>query len=376
MLNKTFCKLSAVSEIKELKTSSSWHIIDLSHNSIKFIDSPDLLRQQNDLTKLQLNSNSDFNGRGDEQILAHKTLSDFECNECGFTEIQSQHFAGLVSLSRLDLRANKIDRINVNAFKLNGNLNSVDLTNNRLKSLPHSTFVGLRHFETLRLSSNRITLPASQSFLKSESLKHLRLDECDIAALYTETFSELRVLETLDLNRNLIESLPVNSFKLNLGLKSLFAESNRMRFFPLAVLDYLEQLTELCIDNNTFVKSAEMNKLVERYNERNLRSDACNSDVELYVENLAVEVAMDVPSPRNNTEKSSSLVVKFKHPGVSDFFLGSYITLIILVQLLALVLLSFYLLKISKYEKLEGEVNYANTILNDDEIYRVYKSNQ
>jgi hypothetical protein len=149
-----------------------------------------------------------------------------------------------------------------------------------------------------------------------------------------------------------------------------------MRFFPLAVLDYLEQLTELCIDNNTFVKSAEMNKLVERYNERNLRSDACNSDVELYVENLAVEVAMDVPSPRNNTEKSSSLVVKFKHPGVSDFFLGSYITLIILVQLLALVLLSFYLLKISKYEKLEGEVNYANTILNDDEIYRVYKSNQ
>lgn len=369
------CKLSGP-KIEEWRTWSSCHIIDLSHNSIKFIDLPELLQKQNSLETLQLNFNSDFNGRGDEQILAHKTLMNFECKECGFTEIQRQHFAGLVSLSRLDLSANKIDRINEDAFKSNGNLKLVNLSSNQLMSLPLSTFHGIRSFETLILTSNRIELPKNKPFLKSESMKHLQLDDCRITTLYDETFTELRKLETLNLNENQIETLPVNSLRLNLELKSLFVEDNQMKFFPSAILDYLATLTELCLDINPFKNNAEFSKFVMRYNEKPYRTDGCNSNVEFLIENLISAESTDIPTVRNNTEKPSKLLKPFIHEGVSDFFIGSYITFVIILQALAFVLLSFYLLKITKYEKLDGEVNYANTILNDDEIYRVYKSNQ
>src|SRR5690349_23273499 len=105
--------------MKELETNNSWHIIDLSQNSIEFVDSPDLLRKQIHLETLRLNFNSKFKGGNDTEILDHKTLTNFECNACGFVEILSQHFAGLASLRELHLSANKIEQINENAFKSN-----------------------------------------------------------------------------------------------------------------------------------------------------------------------------------------------------------------------------------------------------------------
>lgn len=376
LLNKTFSNLTGL-KIKELEANNSWQIIDLSHNSIKFIDSPELLRKQIYLETLRLNFNSDFNGRGNEQILDHKILKSFECVKCGFTEIQSQHFAGLISLTELCLTANKINRISENAFKSNENLKLVDLSENQLKILPYSTFVGLRRFESLYLTMNPIELPQSKAFLKSESLKHLKMDDCNMPVLYPETLTELRHLETLNLNRNQIESLPVNSFKSNMKLKSLFIESNRMRFFSDVVLDVSPQIEELCIDNNTFIESSELSKFVKKYDERRLRTENCSDNVEYFIENLFADVSTDVPSElQSSTEKSSKFVKKFINEGVSNFFIGSYISLLLILQAAAFVLLSIYYIKITKFEKLDGEVNYANTILNDDEIYQVYKSNE
>lgn len=83
------------------------------------------------------------------------------------------------------------------------------------------------------------------------------------------------------------------------------------------------------------------------------------------------------PTPTtNSTVKAAKFVKKFINEGISDFFIGSYISTIIILQAVIFVFLSLYLIKITKYEKLEGDVNYANTILNDDEIYKVYKSDE
>lgn len=377
MLNKTFSNLNGL-RIKELETNNSWHIIDLSHNSIKFVDFPDLLRKQIYLETLQLNFNSDFNGRGNEQIFDHKILKNFECVKCGFTEIQSQNFAGLVSLTELRLMGNKINRISEDAFKSNENLKLLDLSENLLKFLPHSLFAGLSSFEDLYLTKNPLELPRNKPLLKSESLRRLDIDDCNIPIFYPETLTELRQLETLNLNRNQIESLPVNSFKSNMKLKSLFIESNPLRYFSDALLDLLSpQIEELCIDNNTFVQSSDVSKFVKKYDERRLRTENCSDDMRYFIENIFADVSTSVsPELQNSTEKSSKFVKNFINEGVSDFFIGSYITLILILQAVAFVLLSIYFIKIAKFEKLDGEVNYANTILNDDEIYRVYKSNE
>lgn len=366
--------------IKELETNNSWHIIDLSKNSIEFIDFPELLRKQTQLESLRLNYNHNFNGRGNEQILAHDSLMNFECKACGFVEIQYLNFAGLVSLRELRLNANKINQINANAFESNKDLKLLDLTENQVRVIPHSTFVGLRSFEDLRLTLNPIDLPMKKPFVKSESLSRLKMDDCQLPSIHSETFIELRNLELLDLNRNQIELLPVNSFKQNLKLKSLFIESNRLKFFPISILDFSPQIEELCIDNNSFVDSADFVKLAKKYDDSRLRTDNCNDNIEFFIENLFDKVSSDevsmVVESDNSTEKSAKFVKKFINEGVSDFFIGSYITFILILQAIAFVMLSIYLIKITKYEKLEGEVNYANTILNDDEIYRVYKSNQ
>lgn len=376
VLNKTDSQLSSL-KIKELTMNSSWEIIDLSHNSIEFIDAPELLRKQIHLETLRLSFNSKFTGRGgNETIFTNTALKKFECRGCGFTEIQSQHFTELTGLTELLLSANKISRINVNAFKLNDNLTIVDLSENLLQSLHQLTFVELRKMEELSLTKNQIQLLKGMPFLKSKSLKRLVMDQCNITTIYPETFSELPQLEALNLNRNQIESLPAYSFKINLKLKSFSIESNRMRFFSTADLDFFPKITELCIDNNTFDKSIEMTKFVTTYDNRRLRTDNCNDNVEFFIENLFGALSTDIPLEIQNTTEKSTYFVTHSNQGVSDFFIGSYITLILILQAVAFVLLTIYLIKITKYEKLDGEVNYANTILNDDEIYRVYKSNE
>lgn len=147
-----------------------------------------------------------------------------------------------------------------------------------------------------------------------------------------------------------------------------------MKIFSVVMLEISPQMEELCIDNNTFVKSSDFSKFLKKYDEKRLRTEKCNDNIEYFIENLFTESNDLPPELPNATEKSSKFVKKFINQGVSDFFIGSYITLILILQAVAFVLLSIYFIKITKFEKLEGEVNYANTILNDDEIYRVYKS--
>jgi Leucine-rich repeat (LRR) protein len=273
-------------KIKELETKNNWHIIDFSHNSIESADFPDLLRKQIDLETLSLNFNFNFSGRGNQQIFTQKTMKNFECVMCGFTEVQSQHFAGLVSLEQLALNENRINRIDKDAFKSNANLKLLDLSGNQLKTVMHSLFVGLEKLEALYLTMNPIEMPKNKPFLKSNSLKHLKMECCNMTSIYLETFTEVRNLETLDLNRNLIPSLPVNSFKFNVKLKSLFVESNRLRFFSTATMDMLPLLTELCIDNNSFTNSSELVKFVKKYDEKKMRTDNCNDNTEYFIENF------------------------------------------------------------------------------------------
>lgn len=359
-------------KIKELQDKSDWVAIDLSDNEIEFVNFAELTKQTR-LQNLTLNNNSKIGANGTQRVLEQKALKNFECQKCGFTEISSEHFDGLDSLTRLLLNGNQINRINEAAFKSNGNLKVVDLSGNQLKTFPHATFATTRYFEKFYLTNNPLQLPVNKSFFKSESLELLVMDRCNISAVYSQTFGELPGLEQLNLNRNQIEGLPLNSLTINLRLKSLQLEGNRLKTF--GNLDFLKTLSELCVDGNPFNCTPEFAKFVTKYGERQLRTDACNDDTEFFAEwqckNVTVESPQELPDEVTKLPISDEV-----NKGISDFFIGSYITLILIVQAVIVVLLTIYLIKITKYEKLDGEVNYANTILNDDEIYRVYKTNE
>lgn len=354
----------------------NWTLIDLSHNSINSIDAPQLFEKQKNLESLALDFNSNFNENGNKRIFQHENLKRMSCKGCGFEKIQSQHFTGFINIVELDLSWNKIAKIDVDAFESNRNLRWLDLTGNKLKVLHYLTFSKLRSLEEIRLSQNSIELTKNKPFLKCDPLKRLTMNSCHLIDLHRETFNELKNIEELNLNGNEIESLPVDAFKLNTKMKSLFIESNRLKFFPVSILDYLPSLSELCVDNNTFVNSQEFTTFVRKYDERLLRTNKCNSDVKFFIENLFTFVdnsSTFSPSTTTTSPPEKEKSGRINTEGISNFFIGSYLSIILVVQGVALVLLTLYLIKITT-EKLGGnDGNYANTILNDNDIFKVYK---
>lgn len=360
----------------ELEKFDNWSLIDLSHNSINSIDTPQLLEKQKNLGTLQLDFNLNFNENGNKRILEQTSLKRMSCKGCGFEKIQSQHFTGIVNIVELNLSENRISAIDVDAFESNRNLRQLDLTENKLKVLHYLTFSKSRSLEDLSLAQNAIELPKNKPFLKCDPLKRLIMNNCHLKDIYKETFIDMRNMEALNLNSNQIELLPADAFKLNVKLKSLFLESNRLKFVPISILDYLPSLGELCVDKNTFVNSQDFSNFLKKYETKVLRTSNCNSDLIYFIENLFTE-----QDNSTTTDASEATTVKsasqsnINTQGISNFFLGSYLSIILIVQAVAFVLLVLYLIKITKYEKLGsgGDVNYANTILNDNEIFKVYK---
>lgn len=349
VLNKTFSNLKSFGEISE-ELKDNWRTIDLSHNLIELDNSSDLLRKQNNLETILLNFNRNFTSSGhwNQQIFSNGNLKYFECTGCGFEDLESEYFTGFVSLLQLHLDENRIERVNEKAFHANRNLSLLNLSRNKIEIIPAELFKNLTNFETLLLSENPIKVPENSPLVKSDSIKLIRLDNCKLTVIYLETFSQLDSLETLNLTQNRISTLP-DSFAANKNLKSLSLEDNQMRAFSISILQ-TSNLTELCLDKNNFrMKQTEFSSLVALYNDRTLRGANCQNDTSLFFKNTNF--------------------------GIPKLFMGSYITLVIICQAFAFVLLTLYYIKISKYERLESDVNYANTILNDDEVYKAFKFN-
>jgi hypothetical protein len=132
------------------------------------------------------------------------------------------------------------------------------------------------------------------------------------------------------------------------------------------------KLEELCVDDNEFVVDKELLELIEIYNNRTLRSDTCTSqNFEEYFD--FKYSAKDITTTTEPTGQAS-FIPRFINEGISDLFIGSYLTFIIIIQVAVLVMLSIYLIKIIKYETVDGEMDYSTTILNENDIYKVYKS--
>jgi Leucine rich repeat len=273
--------------------------------------------------------------------------------------------------SKIDLSENKITKIDVDAFKSNRDLQLLDVTKNNLKVLHFSTFTGLPKFEDLRISLNPIELPKNKPFLKCESLRRLTMDSCQLADIHPQTFSEVRNIQELSLNYNRIESVPVEAFKLNLKLKSLLFESNKLKFFPANIIDYLPAVSELCVDNNTFVDGQEFQKFRKKYVERSLRTVKCNSIGEFKIENLFL------PETTTTTTVTSTTVAvhveRFFHAGISDFFMGSYISMILISQVVIFILLALYLIKLEKFGNFDGDECLADSFISDDPLHKIYR---
>lgn len=371
VLIKTNQNLTSIN-IEELKTKINWREIDFSNNIIDSIGIPELLQNQTQLEILKFDDNPQLNDKN--TIFANKNLKSLSFKGCGFTAIGSKNFVGFEKVEELYLCRNSITLIDADAFKKNGYLKVLDLSENKIKIVPPLTFSPLMQFEKLILSSNPIQLNLNNKyFIKTNSLKYLIMESCNITDIYDQTFSEIKNIQSINLNDNHIKSVAVKAFIFNSNLLSLLMENNHLKLFPVNILDTSKKLKELCVGENNFAKSKEFDEFFQQYTNRNLRTDNCKNDIS-FIENDSGENEFINNGNNNKTDEKSEKIIKLPE-GISNFFIGSYLTIIFIIQAVAFVLLTLYLIKITKYEKIgsKTEINYGNTILNDNDIYKIYK---
>ena len=154
-----------------------------------------------------------------------------------YTESTHCDDKGLINIPRgispttaqLFLRKNNISDLGSDAFAFLTSLTLLDLAKNSISALPSDVFRSLTLLDSLNLNSNKISYFRCDVFESLTSLKFLYLRHNKITNLSTDFFKSLTSLRTLDLSNNKLVTLPSN------GLLSLTS---------LAVLDLRENPLE------------------------------------------------------------------------------------------------------------------------------------
>ncbi|KAG7170646.1 Leucine-rich repeats and immunoglobulin-like domains protein 3-like 2, partial [Homarus americanus] len=202
------------------------------------------------------------------------TIENLQLSSCGIHNISEGAFQGLENtLVNLNLRGNWLTKVPTPALTGLQRLKLLDLSANRLTSVPAFAFRDL-HLSTLRLGDNELTL-SEQSFLGLEqTLKNLNLKgtkqlalpralrglpvlafldlaQNQIRSLEGGTLQDLHSLTALNVEKNLLQELTEEDFLgVNDTLNSLSLLNNRIREFPSDALNMLTELRVLDIGFN------------------------------------------------------------------------------------------------------------------------------
>lgn len=124
----------------------------------------------------------------------------------------SFHF--LKKLKVLLLHDNILDMILKGTFQgdIHSTLETISLSFNNIRTISQHTFVDLPSLEQLHLDDNKIDSLERRSFMNLENLKRLNLKGNKISKIADEAFQNLPEVEDLDLSYNSIKTLDFNIF--------------------------------------------------------------------------------------------------------------------------------------------------------------------
>lgn len=209
--------------------------------------------------------------------LSHFTsIQDLDISHNYLTEISPEAFGGSVtSLQRIHLQHNSLhNTVFLTYTDIYQSLQSINISNNVIESIPSNVFPNLKRLKVLDLSSNHINRIASRSF-HSVKLDALLLKNNRFSVINTKMFKSARHISTLDLSYNQISDIETGSFdsfrdttvdldvahnKLPLLHPGMFRNMGKLRYFNLksneisriepGSLKGLENLLELDLTGN------------------------------------------------------------------------------------------------------------------------------
>ena len=168
----------------------------------------------------------------------------------GITSLQKGDFAGLTSLTLLNLSRNTLTSLPEGIFAGLGELTELNLSANQLESLPEGAFSDLTALTILYLSLNDLSSLDAGLFSGLTALDDLFLNDNNLDSLDAGLFSGLTALGNLYLNDNALESLPEELFSGLTALTWLYLNGNALESLPEELFSGLTALTWLYLNGN------------------------------------------------------------------------------------------------------------------------------
>ncbi|XP_066248274.1 chaoptin [Euwallacea similis] len=182
--------------------------LDLSDNNIGTLESNAFKDIGHSLEHLCL-AHAFSSSTGNVPSDALKVLSNLETLDLSnnkFRTMPETSFHFLSKLRKLELQDNVIEIVHKGTFQsdIHSNLEQISLSFNNLRTVSQHTFVQLPKLQQLHLDDNKIDSLERRSFMNLEQLKRLNLKGNKLAAISYEAFQNLPELEHLDMSYNKI----------------------------------------------------------------------------------------------------------------------------------------------------------------------------
>ena len=223
MRDNLFTNVVLANLTKELPKLTSLWLLILSGNILENITLTNLSKLQ--YLYLDKGNISIF------QLKGLDNLKKLDLKENRITKLNAEMFEDIHKLQHLDISRNFIYSIEEKTFDQIKDLHTLNLHGNELKSISQSVIGNLTSLQYLQLQNNQLSRIADETFRRLTSLKSLHLSDNRIRYLSSEVFKGLDQLHTLYLSYNQLtaEDLMNNkTFQFLGSLASLFLSGNRI----------------------------------------------------------------------------------------------------------------------------------------------------
>ncbi|XP_073955146.1 toll-like receptor 7 [Choristoneura fumiferana] len=217
------------------------------------------------------------------------TLTELTLENCKLLRIPGNAFEGLRELKKLSIRSKNYDwspnknlELSLGTFNGLRELQVLDLGKNNLKVIPSEVFCPLGNLQVLNFTQNKIksvdrlgfgkncgsglrSLDLSDNDLKSlsdesqitglKNLQELRLQNNNITDISSETFNGLISLRILNVSYNNLQIVPEGTFSNTKELREMYLNNNQLFELATGVFHRLEQLLVLDLSNNQLSSS-------------------------------------------------------------------------------------------------------------------------
>lgn len=237
---------SALCPLKNLQS------LNLTHNRIKSLDLDLTSTCTSETSILDLSYNL-ITTLGDlSQISKLKRLQHLYLQHNNITDLSTDSLIGLTSLRILNLSYNKLESLPNLLFSNSREIREIHLQHNLLFELPKGLFHRLEQLLVLDLSSNQLSSHHIDDSIFTGLIRLivLNLSNNALTRLDSKTFKDLFFLQILDLKNNSIGYVEENAFLPLYNLHTLNLAENRLHQLSSTLFNGLFVLSKLTLNNN------------------------------------------------------------------------------------------------------------------------------